>query len=105
MVAQNSHDGTGGFGIGLRHAAAASMEQSQGTVAFPSTAPKASPATVQPSIPDNLSKVVADLKHGNPDQWGLYTAYAGKPRKVKPTPFNNRRWDASTTVCHTQKDG
>ena len=50
MVAQNSHDGTGGFGIGLRHmhAAAASIEQSQGTVAFPSTAPKASPTAVQP---------------------------------------------------------
>ena len=88
MVAQNSNDGTGGFGIGLRHAAAASIEQSQGAVAFPSTAPKASPAAVQPPIPNDLSKVVADLKHGHPDQYGLYTAYAGKPRKVKTTPFN-----------------
>ena len=99
MVSQNSIDRTGGWGVRKNPVAAASIEQSQGTVAFPSTAPKAAPAfsATQPSIPNDLSKVVADLKHGDPDQYGLYTAYAGKPRKVKTTPFNHKiKGDAET---------
>ena len=56
MVSQNSIDETGGWGVRKNPVAAASIEQSQGTVAFPSTAPKASSAfsAVQPSIPNDL---------------------------------------------------
>ena len=99
MVSQNSIDETGGWGVRKNPVAQSQLEQSQGTVAFPSTAPQASPAfsATQPSIPNDLSKVVADLQHGYPDQWGLYTAYTGKPRKVKTTPFNNKmKGDAET---------
>ena len=92
MVAQNSIDGTGGWGIRNTQAAQTVLEQSQGAYAFPSTAPKPSPKFLvsQPSIPNDISKAVADLKHGSPDQSGLYTAYAGKPPKVRTTPFNNK---------------
>ena len=96
MVAQNSIDGTGGWGI--RSQSAAVNEQYTRAYAFPSTAPKPSPKFLisQPSIPNDLSKVVADLKHGNPDQSGLYTAYAGCSYNIdlvlqdQTTPFNNK---------------
>jgi len=91
MVAQNSIDRTGGWSV-QKNQAAQAQEEPRDTYAFPSTAPKPSSkfSIAQPSIPNDLSKVVADLKHGSPDQSGLYTAYAGKPLKVKTTPFNNK---------------
>lgn len=90
MVAQNSIDHTGGWSLDDKGAANSNLEQIN-AYAFPSDAPKPLPsAFTMPDIPNDLNAVTASLKHGDPDQWGLYTAYAGKPRRGKITAFNNK---------------
>ena len=84
------NDQTGGWAVRKNTIAQAQLEQYQGTVAFPASAPKPEFSATQPDIPNNLAKVVANLNHGTPDQYGLYTAFAGKPKKVGTTPFNSK---------------
>ena len=90
MVAQNSIDHTGGWSLDDKGAANSNLEQVS-AYAFPSDAPKPLPsAFAMPDIPNDLNAVAASLNHGDPDQWGLYTAYAGKPKDGKTTAFNNK---------------
>ena len=84
------NDQTGGWAVRKNRIAEAQLEQFQGTVAFPASAPKPEFSATQPDIPNNLEKVVPDFNHGVPDQYGFYTAFAGKPRKIGTTPFNSK---------------
>ena len=90
MVAQNSFDNSGGWALNDNGSAFSKLEEIQ-AYAFPINAPKALKSNyINPEIPNDLNPNPAELKHGFPDQWGLYTAYAGKPKEGKTTAFNNK---------------